>query len=255
MGGAAGLLSGLFGVGGGILIVPGLALLLGMDQHRAHGTSLAAILPIALSGVAGYAMEGAVDWPAAGLLSIGAVAGAVIGTGLLPRIPRRALRRGFAGFLVLSAAALLVRAPEALGRGPLDPSAVAGLIGLGLLSGSVAGLLGVGGGVIMIPALVVLFSVPAAVAKGTSLVVIIPTATAGTVQNVRRGNADLPVAAVTGLAGVASAFAASLLSVRLDPTLSGALFAALLLAVALQLAATPTRSWPEAWTRRRTPPG
>src|SRR4051794_29643170 len=64
----AGLLSGIFGVGGGILIVPGLVLALGMQQRLAHGTSLAAIIPIAAAGLSGYAVAGEVDWLAALLL-------------------------------------------------------------------------------------------------------------------------------------------------------------------------------------------
>lgn len=235
VGAAAGSLSGFFGVGGGILIVPGLVLLLRMDQRRAHGTSLAAIVPIAASGVAGYALERSVDWPGAALLSVGAVGGAVTGATLILRISQTNLRRAFAGFLLLSAAALLIRVPEAAGRGSMDLGLAAGLVLVGALSGTVAGLLGVGGGVVMIPAMVVLFGIPAAVAKGTSLVAIIPTALAGTVQNLRNRNADLPVAGATGLAGVAFAFAASLASVRLDPTLSGILFAGLVVAVAVRM--------------------
>src|ERR687895_1270464 len=89
----AGGLSGLFGVGGGILIIPGLVLFLGMAQRTAHATSLAAIIPIAASGVAGYALEGSVDWPAATWLATGAAAGAVIGTKALQRLSQTTLRR------------------------------------------------------------------------------------------------------------------------------------------------------------------
>src|SRR5687767_6074920 len=108
----AGFLSGLFGVGGGALIVPGLVFLLSMDQRRAHGTSLAAIIPIAAAGVVGFALEGSVDWPAAGLLSLGAVAGAVGGTEILQRLRTRTLRLTFAGLLALTALRLLLAAPE-----------------------------------------------------------------------------------------------------------------------------------------------
>lgn len=70
---AAGFLSGLFGVGGGILIVPVLVLALGMNQRLAHGTSLAAVLPIAASGLIGFAVEDSVDWPVALALTAGAM--------------------------------------------------------------------------------------------------------------------------------------------------------------------------------------
>lgn len=233
----AGGLSGLFGVGGGILIIPGLVLFLGMAQRTAHATSLAAIIPIAASGVAGYAMEGSVDWPAAAWLAAGAAAGAVIGTSALQRLSQRTLRRAFAGFLLLSAIALLLHASEGVGRGDVDPALVVGLLAAGVLSGILAGLLGVGGGIVIVPALVLLFAIPNAVAKGTSLFVIIPTAVAGTAYNFRKRTADLPTAAWVGLGGVVAAFGASLAAVRLDPRLSSVLFAVLLLAVAGRLLA------------------
>ncbi|MDP4692095.1 MAG: sulfite exporter TauE/SafE family protein, partial [Ilumatobacteraceae bacterium] len=75
---AAGLLSGIFGVGGGILIVPGLVFFAKMDQRRAHGTSLAAVLPISISSLATYWAHDHVDWPVALFLAIGAVAGALL---------------------------------------------------------------------------------------------------------------------------------------------------------------------------------
>ncbi|HEX9891290.1 MAG TPA: sulfite exporter TauE/SafE family protein [Actinomycetota bacterium] len=231
----AGGLSGLFGVGGGVLIVPGLVMLSGMRQHVAHGTSLAAIVPIATGGVIGYGLEGALDWPAAGLVAAGGAAGAILGARLLERVPEAPLRRGFALFMLVAAAALLLHVAEGAGRGPLTPPTMAALVALGIVAGVLAGLLGVGGGIVVVPAMILLLSVPDAVAKGTSLLVIIPTAVAGTVQNARAGNVDIPAAAAVGLGGLAAAFGASLVSVRLDPRLSSALFAALLIALATRL--------------------
>jgi uncharacterized protein len=231
----AGALSGLFGVGGGILIVPGLVLLMGMEQRPAHGTSLAAIVPIAVSGVAAYALERAVDWPAAAFLTAGAAAGAVLGTSALRRVPERLLRFLFGLFLLFAAAQMLIQVTRHAGRAELDIGISVILVLVGVASGTLAGLLGVGGGIVMVPALVILLSVPDAVAKGTSLAVIIPTALVGTVGNIRHGNADLPVAAVVGVFGVASAFAASKVAVGLDPRLSSVLFAGLLVLVAARL--------------------
>jgi hypothetical protein len=233
----AGGLSGIFGVGGGILIVPGLVLLLRMKQRLAHATSLAAIIPIATSAVAGYALEGSIDWPAAAWLGSGAAVGAVIGAGALHRLSERTLRQAFGGFLLLSALALLLHISDGAGRGDLGPALAAGLVAAGVISGVLAGLLGVGGGIIIVPALILLFSFPNAVAKGTSLVVIMPTAIAGTLHNVRKGGADLGTAAWVGLGGVVAAFGASLVSVRLDPRVSSVLFAVLLVAVAGRLLA------------------
>jgi uncharacterized protein len=231
----AGALSGLFGVGGGILIVPGLVLLLRMEQRLAHGTSLAAIVPIALSGVAAYALDGAVDWASAGILVIGAAGGAVIGTHALRRISQRLLGLLFGVFLLLAAAEMLVTIPQAASRQELDMAMALGLVGVGVASGTLAGLLGVGGGIVIVPALAILFSVPDAIAKGTSLAVIIPTGVVGTMRNLRNHTADLPLALLVGLFGVASAFVASKVSVGLEPRLSSILFAGLLVVVAAQL--------------------
>lgn len=235
IGALAGGLSGLFGVGGGILIVPGLVLLLGMPQRRAHATSLAAIVPIAVAGAAGYALDGAVDWGAAGLLIAGSAVGALVGTHALGRIPERGLRIIFALFLLAAAAALPFEVRAGDGTASIDLTAGILLVGLGLVAGTMAGLLGVGGGNVMVPSLVLLASVPQVVAKGTSLVVIIPTALVGTFWNVRRGDVDLPAAAVVGAAGVVTSFLASRLSLRLDPVLSAVLFGVLLVAMAVRL--------------------
>jgi uncharacterized protein len=232
---AAGFLSGLFGVGGGILIVPALVLVLGMTQRLAHGTSLAAVLPIAISGVVGFAMEDSIDWPVAAALVIGAMGGAVIGTHVLQILSPTALARVFAVVLLLSAARLVLDDSDGSGRGELTLLAFAGLVLIGLLSGTLAGLLGVGGGVVMVPAMILLFGIPAAIAKGTSLAVIVPTSVVATQRNLRNGNADLRSAAAVGLAGIVSAYVASKISVGLDERLSNALFAALLTFVAVRM--------------------
>lgn len=231
----AGFLSGLFGVGGGILIVPALVLVMKMDQRLAHGTSLAAVLPIALSSTLGYTLEDKLDWPVAGLLAVGAVAGAVIGTHVLRLLPQRALGFCFAGLLAATALRLLIDHSDAGGRADLHLASVVGLVVLGFASGILAGLLGVGGGIVMVPAMVVLLGIPPAVAKGTSLAVIIPTSIMGTRRNRRNGNADLSIAVIVGLAGVVSAFGASKISVGMSETTSNVLFAVLLLVVAARM--------------------
>lgn len=228
----AGFLSGLFGVGGGILIVPGLILVMRMGQRLAQGTSLAAIVPIAALAVAGYALERSVDWPTAALIAAGAAGGAVLGTHVLQRVPESRLRIVFALFLLLAAGRLLAPVAPAIGRGELDLLLGTSLVAVGIAAGTVAGLLGVGGGIIIVPALVILFSVPDAVAKGTSLAVIIPTGIVGTMRNTRHRNVDLPVGMLVGLFGAASAFMGSRISVGLAPRVSSALFAVLLIVVA-----------------------
>ncbi len=232
---AAGFLAGLFGVGGGVLIVPALVIVLGFGQRLAQGTSLAAIVPIAVVGVFGYARSGSVDWAAAVILAAAAAVGALIGTRWLHRLSQRALRLVFLAFLLVTALSLFRGVGSGTARTALDPVAAAGLAAIGLVAGVIAGLLGVGGGIVMVPALVLLLSVPIAVAKGTSLAVIVPTAVVGTTRNLRVRNADLAVAVVVGVTGTASSSLGSRLSVAMDPRLSKVLFACLLVAVAVTL--------------------
>lgn len=244
----AGFLAGIFGVGGGIVVVPGLVLLLGMGQRLAHGTSLAAIILIALAGVGGYVLEDAVDWPVAAFIVAGGAVGAFLGARALQRVDATAIRYSFAALALLAAVRLLVDVPDPTGREAIDAAAAAGLVGVGLLSGLVAGFLGVGGGIITVPALVILFSIPPAVAKGTSLLAIIPIAALGTVVNIRARNADLPIATAVGIGGGLSAFAGARVAVSLDATVSSVLFAALLVAVGIRMLVRPpgSRATPEA---------
>src|SRR5207247_2461515 len=77
---AAGIVSGLFGVGGAIVIIPGLVLLLGMSQHAANGTSLAALLlPVGLLGTIEYYRRGEVNVPYAVVIAAGLLLGALVG--------------------------------------------------------------------------------------------------------------------------------------------------------------------------------
>jgi uncharacterized membrane protein YfcA len=107
---AAGVLSGFFGVGGGVLIVPALVLVLSMEQHSAVGTSLAALLPpVGLLGALEYYRHGAVNVAYAGVLALGLAAGAYFGAAIAMKISAYALRRAFAVFLALVAIRLFLK--------------------------------------------------------------------------------------------------------------------------------------------------
>jgi uncharacterized protein len=104
----AGVLSGLFGVGGGIILVPAMVLLAGMAQQRASATSLASIVPIAAVGAIIFGRADSVDLPAALVLMVGSLVGVQIGTRLMARIGDDRLRIGFAVFMITVALVMLV---------------------------------------------------------------------------------------------------------------------------------------------------
>ncbi|HEY3550154.1 MAG TPA: sulfite exporter TauE/SafE family protein [Gaiellaceae bacterium] len=104
-----GLLSGLLGVGGGIVMVPLLVLWATYSQRDAHAISLGAIIPISIAGIATYGVAGEVRyWQAIGLAA-GSIVGARIGAGLLARIDERLLKLVFGTFLVAVAVLLGAR--------------------------------------------------------------------------------------------------------------------------------------------------
>ncbi|MDF2580165.1 MAG: permease [Microbacterium sp.] len=175
----AGLLSGLFGVGGGTVVVPLLVLLLGFDQRLAAGTSLAAIVPTATVGVISYGLNDAVAWIPALLIAAGAVGGAQIGTWLLPKVSQTALRWIFVGFLVAVIVSLFLVIPSRDAQLVLTWGSGVALVLLGVMTGTVSGLIGVGGGIIVVPVLMMLFGTSDLVAKGTSLLMMIPAGADG----------------------------------------------------------------------------
>jgi uncharacterized protein len=95
-----GLLSGLLGVGGGIVMVPLLVIWARYGQRDAHAASLGAIIPISIAGIATYGVAGHVKVGPAAALIVGSVLGARIGAGMLARIDERLLKIVFGAFLV-----------------------------------------------------------------------------------------------------------------------------------------------------------
>lgn len=105
----AGVVSGLFGIGGAILIVPALVLLLKLDQHTANGTSLAALLlPVGLLGALQYYRQGKMNIPYAIIIAVGLFLGAYLGARLAVGLPDATLRKAFGGLLLLVSVKLLL---------------------------------------------------------------------------------------------------------------------------------------------------
>jgi uncharacterized membrane protein YfcA len=241
IGAIGGLLSGVFGAGGGIVLVPLLVTLAGFDQRRAAATSLLAIVPTALAGSITYILHGQIDWFAAAAMTVGSIVGSVIGGRLLVRIPLPWLRWLFIALLVGVAIRMAFVVPV---RGePLAPSVpvVLAYVAIGLVMGLAAGLFGIGGGAIAVPALVGIMGISDLIAKGTSLLVMAPTSLAGTVTHARNGYVDWRAGAILGASATIAGIGGALIAFALPPRLSSVLFAILLLAMAAQLAVRAVR--------------
>src|SRR5262249_27735250 len=109
----AGLAGGLFGVGGGIVMVPVLTAFFGLTQHQAHGTSLAAVAATAVAGIVVYGLAGHVAWLPAALMAVSGALTARVGARLAARTGREHLTLAFALFMFAMGVRILVKAPVA----------------------------------------------------------------------------------------------------------------------------------------------
>nr|WP_167051594.1 sulfite exporter TauE/SafE family protein [Salinibacterium sp. ZJ77] len=231
----AGFASGLFGVGGGVLIVPGLVLLAHFEHKRATGTSLVAIVPIAITAMVSYLVAGNVVWEVALPIAVGMIVGGAIGSWLLARLPTTAIAWAFIVVLVVVAIQLLLDEPARGAQVTVGAVEIL-LFGLfGLAAGIVSGLVGVGGGIIIVPALQVGWGLSDLVAKGASLVAIVPSAVITSVQNHRRGHTDIRSGLIVGVAGAVTSVLGAWVANVIDARAGSIVFGVFLLLVAAQM--------------------
>jgi uncharacterized membrane protein YfcA len=233
-------------VGGGFLMVPLQVMWSGTDQRRSSGTSLAAILPIALVGAAIYYFgqgKPHVDLVVAFFLVLGSAVGAFVGAHASRKVPESALKMLVSVLLagvglkelhdVLLGGAALVGSQG----GTFGPAHYLLITASGLAIGILSGLTGVGGGVFIVPTLVLGFGLAQRVAQGTSLVAILPTAAVGAITHYRHGNVDLRAAGWMAAAGVPVALIGAALALWLPVRVLAGLFGLFLVLAAI-------RTWP-----------
>ena len=241
---AVGLLSGLFGIGGGTVIVPALVWL-GFSQRNAAATSMLAIVPTSISGVLSYAYNGNVDWIAAMLLFCGMFVGGQIGSWLLSRLPELVLRWVFVAFLVFVVINQLLFVPSRDQQITMNVTTGICLVLLGVLIGVLSGLLGIGGGALAVPALSILFNASDLIARGTSLLAMFPNAITTSVANHKRKLLHVRSALIVGITAAlvtpAGTWIAGAVSARVG-SIMFAMYLCVLLVRSLFVAIKSTRS-------------
>ena len=201
-GAATGLLLGAVGGGGSILLVPLLVVGFGLDAHAATGTALGVVAISAAVGSALHARSGAVRIRQGLLFAAPGVLASAVMAPVNARLPEWSLV-GAVVILMVVVAARMWRQPAA--EGGRRPAAV--VVAAGFIAGALTGLLGVGGGFVIVPALVLAVGLPMREAVGTSLVVIVANALAALPGYVVRGDIDgrlVLVLAAGALIGVAT---------------------------------------------------
>lgn len=234
LGVAAGVLGGGLGVGGGIILVP-LLVWVGLDRHRAHATSLAAIVFIASAGAFSFGVSGEIDLSVGVTVGMGGVAGSILGASVMNRVSARSLTIVF-GFVLLAAAIRMIVSADPL-PGAVDFSELTQILialVIGLIAGFFAGLAGVGGGVVIVPSSVLLLGLDQHQAQGTSLVAIVFTAVAGSIVNFRNHRVRPVDGLLTGSGGVVGSLIGSQLALLTEGRVLSVVFGFLVLFVALR---------------------
>lgn len=214
----SGLLAGLLGIGGGVVLVPLIATF-GYSSQEATATSLLAIAITATSGSFQNWRAGGLDLKKVLIIAIPSVISAQLGIALNNRIPSHWLLVGFSILLLINI--VLANWRRRASKGGISQPAtrmnpILARLLTGVLAGFLAGLFGVGGGVIMVPLQLVLLAEPIKAAVRTSLGVIVITAIAGCVGQALQGNVRFSVGIVLGVGGLIGAQA----STRFLPRLS-----------------------------------
>lgn len=179
---AVGVLVGLLGIGGGVVLVPALVYLLRYDQHMAQGTSLLILLPpIGLGALREYWKNGQVDLQAGIYCAVGFLIGGYGGGKIAVPMRSNVLKEIFGCFLMMSAVLLWRRTraenaadPEGAASPRQNPLRSFGIFSMAAFCGVAAGMVGIGGGVLMVPLLSLLFGFSQHRAQGTSLIALIP---------------------------------------------------------------------------------
>lgn len=219
-----GVLSGMFGIGGGTVIVPAFVWL-GLSQRNAAATSTLAIVPTSISGVVSYATGGHVDWLAAVLLFCGMFVGGQIGSWLLSRLPELVLRWIFVAFLVFVVINQVSFVPSRDHQIVMTVATGVCLALLGVVIGMLAGLLGIGGGALAVPALSILFGASDLIARGTSLLAMFPNSITTSVANMKRNLVHVKAALIIGLVAAVTAPLGTWIAGEVSPRVGAIMFA------------------------------
>lgn len=221
------------------------------SQHRATGTSLTAILPVAaVSAIVYYFGKGApqVDLVVALFLVLGSGIGAFAGAHASRRVPEHALKILVAVLLfsvgVKEIHDATLGASTALtshAGGSLDHAQYLLITVAGFVIGVLSGLTGVGGGVFLVPTMVLGFGIAQRVAQGTSLVVILPTAAVGAITHYRHGNVDVRAAMSIASAGIPASLIGAALALWLPERILLGIFGLFLVFAAARFWPRPAR--------------
>ena len=243
----AGVMSGLFGIGGGIIMVPALIAFFGMDMLNANATSLAAmLLPVGVLGVVAYYKAGYINIKESLWISIGLLAGSFFGAELAISVDVKVLSKLYAAFLLYVAVGYL-NIPALFRRknNSKTENSVSGekiqrsfwiYIVVGIFAGVIAGLFGKGGGLVIVPILIKFFRYDVKAASATSLAALqLPVGLPSVIVYAQGGYLNWIYAGLMALGIVFGVFFGTKLAIKLPATTFKKVYAVFLLGVAVYM--------------------
>lgn len=257
IGAIGGVIGGLFGGGSGVFYVPALESLTTLPRPSLHGTAAAANTAVVGVGALTFALIGGhVDGKAGLGMVIGATVGGLFGARLLLTLSHTVLRWLFVGVLLLSVAKFVadIGGVDPLAGGAVFPAAVVDSwwyvvpvsLVFGLLIGAWAAAVGLGGGLLAVPVLMVFFGVDLHTAIGTSLLMFFPNSIVGWIMHARQGTASPRLSVTLNVGGLFGAVAGASLALLLDSAVLSAVYAAFCLIVATRELVRMYRRRPQA---------
>lgn len=240
---AAGIMSGLFGIGGGIVMVPAMIAIFGMGMLDANATSLAAmLLPVGVLGVIAYYKAGLINVKDSLWISLGLLGGSYFGAKLAIGMDIGLLAKLYATFLFyvvisyLNIPALLFGKKNKANEKARKQYAFWTFILVGLFAGVIAGLFGKGGGIIIVPILIGFFHYQPKAATATSLAALqLPVGLPSVIVYAHDGHLNYLYAGLMALGIVGGAFFGTKLAIKLPSALFKKIYACFLLGVAVYM--------------------
>jgi len=242
---AAGILSGLFGIGGGIVIVPSLIVIFGLDILDANAVSLAAmLLPVGILGVWAYYKEGYVNIGESLWVALGLFLGSFVGGGIAVNIGESLLAKLYAGILIYIAISYFQlpkyfrkKQPIEKEEKPREKKSFWAFVLIGLAAGVFAGLFGKGGGLVIVPMLIHFFHYDSRSAAATSLAALqLPVGLPSVLIYAENGHLNLLFAALIALGIFVGVLIGSKIGIKIPPSIFKKIYAVFLLAIAVYMA-------------------
>ncbi|NDL65852.1 sulfite exporter TauE/SafE family protein [Acerihabitans arboris] len=201
-----GICGGMLGIGGGLIAIPVLGLFFGMDQHLAQGTALIMVTPNVMIGFLRYRQRNKIDLRQTLVLCLYATVSAWFAAQMATAIAGERLQKFFAAFLLVLAAYYIWQWFNSRSHPAAAPAKLSAkfLPVLGVASGFMSGIFTIGGGLVVVPALVMLFGFTQTQAQGIALALVVPGALAALFSYAHAGQVDWIIGLPLAVGGVVS---------------------------------------------------